>query len=98
MMTCYKKNQDRLVVSKSSPSQDNLADALWIDLFNPTAEEKAQVEGLLGLSLPSSEDTKLLAPADRSYQDGECLVLTAAVLARDEELYPYISDLTLPCF
>ncbi|MEQ8508693.1 MAG: CorA family divalent cation transporter [Rhodospirillaceae bacterium] len=94
MMTLYKKHDDRLVVVENSPSQNALTDALWIDLFNPSGAEIAQVEGLLGISLPTSEDTKLLAPADRSYQDGNCVVLTAAVLARDEELYPFIDDLT----
>jgi Mg2+ and Co2+ transporter CorA len=89
MITSYQNQNGRLAVAEQTP-----ADALWLDLFNPTDDDIKTVEAVLGIALPSTEDTKLLASADRSYSDGAYLVLTMAVLARDEDLYPFIDDIT----
>jgi magnesium transporter len=56
------------------------ADALWIDLLNPTAEEEAAAERLLGVSIPTREDMAAIEESARLYEERGALVMTAVVV------------------
>ena len=46
------------------------ADAFWLDLFEPGADEVARVEAALEVSLPSREEMKEIEPSSRLYLEG----------------------------
>ena len=57
------------------------ADAVWIDLVDPTAAEEKLVEQALRLSIPTREEMDEIEPSSRLYEDQGALFLTATVLA-----------------
>jgi magnesium transporter len=56
------------------------ADALWIDLLDPTAEEEAAAERLLGVGIPTREDMAAIEESARLYEERGALVMTAVVV------------------
>jgi len=58
------------------------ADALWLDLINPTREEELAVEAGLGLELPTREEMAEIEPSSRLYQQDGATFMTATLLAR----------------
>ena len=56
-------------------------DALWIDLLNPTAEERRKVNAVLGIGMPTRADMEEIEISSRLYQEDGGLFMTAMVLA-----------------
>lgn len=74
----------------------NLA-GCWIDLLEPDEAELRQATETLGFALPSPNDTALLSPNDRFYEEDGRVVLTVTAISRDSEEYPKVADITLIC-
>lgn len=60
---------------------------VWIDMLNPTADDEAVVERLMGLNVPTHDDMQEIEMSSRAYDEAGVLFLTAPVLAtsRDEK-------------
>jgi magnesium transporter len=56
------------------------ADALWIDLLDPTAEEEAAAERLLGVGVPTRQEMAEIEESARLYEERGALVMTAVVV------------------
>ena len=56
------------------------ADALWIDLLNPTGEEEAAVERLIGVGIPTRQEMAEIEESARLYEERGALVMTAVVV------------------
>lgn len=54
---------------------------VWIDMLNPTAEDEALVERLLGFNVPTRDDMQEIEMSSRAYDEAGVLFLTAPVLA-----------------
>jgi magnesium transporter len=54
--------------------------AIWIDLFNPTREEEALAEKLLGANIPTREELAEIEPSSRFYQKRGVTFLNMSVL------------------
>lgn len=67
---------------------DVLADATWIDLFDPTPEEVARVREATGLRVPTKHDVSEIESSSRlGFEDGAFYVSTPLVQrSNDEEL------------
>jgi magnesium transporter len=65
------------------PEPDNTAspDALWIDLYDPTPEERQAVNNALGTELPTRADMEEIEASSRLYAEGDDLFMTALVMA-----------------
>ncbi|MBL8702990.1 MAG: magnesium transporter CorA family protein [Alphaproteobacteria bacterium] len=68
--------------------------AIWLDLFEPTVEERARVEAELGVSLPSREEMKEIEPSSRLYSEGDAVYMTATVLNRADDPNPSADPIT----
>src|SRR5450755_535074 len=68
MRNTYTTNSD----STESPR----ATAFWVDLFNPTAEETAQVENEYGLKVPSRESLQEIESSSRLKTEGQTLYVS----------------------
>ena len=86
----YYRNQggrlDRTGGASSAPA-DGPGGIVWIDVLSPTAAEDAEVEKLLGISLPTREEMGKLEVSSRLYQEdgAEFMTLTAVVRIGMEE-------------
>ncbi len=76
------------------PEGDALSDAVWIDMVNPTAEEDAQVEKLLGIAIPTREEMRDLEPSELIYTEGQARYMTARVICHSDTNVPKLADVT----
>ncbi|MEZ5930985.1 MAG: magnesium transporter CorA family protein [Alphaproteobacteria bacterium] len=68
--------------------------AAWIDLVEPTAEERRLVEDLIGVELPSYQDMLEIEASSRLFVADQALFMTTPVLAQAETETPVIGPLT----
>src|SRR5262249_5323790 len=68
--------------------------ALWLDLLNPTLEERRKVDRLLGLEMPTRADMEEIEISSRLYQEGDALFLTAIVVAQTDTELPTADAVT----
>ena len=54
--------------------------AIWIDLFEPTREEEALAEKLIGANIPTREELSEIEPSSRLYQKNGTAYLTMSVI------------------
>lgn len=71
-----------------------LKDAMWIDLFCPTDEEKSAIEASLNLNLPTLAEMHEIELSSRLYREGENLIMTAMVLANSGSKAPQYEPIT----
>jgi magnesium transporter len=70
------------------------AGAIWVDLFNPTVEERRKVDQALGLEMPTRADMEEIEISSRLYQENESLFMTAMVLAQTDTDMPTADAIT----
>ena len=70
------------------------ADAIWIDLLEPTQEEERIVEGAVAIEIPTREEMKEIETSNRLYEDNGALYMTATVAARLDTPRPEITAVT----
>jgi magnesium transporter len=68
--------------------------AVWLDLLNPTLEERRKVDQMLGIELPTRADMEEIEISSRLYQEGDALFMTAMVLAQMETEVPAADAVT----
>jgi magnesium transporter len=98
MIRYYLNDSGRLQPVDSMPELRD--DLVWIDLLEPTAEEDAEVEKLLGIAIPTREDMQAIEVSARLYEENGTTYMTAtlpALMDSDEpSLGPVTFVLTLP--
>ncbi len=60
------------------------AEAVWIDLLNPTADEESKVEKSLGIDVPTREEQQEIEVSDRLYHEDGAYFMTATLLYQGE--------------
>jgi magnesium transporter len=70
------------------------AGALWIDLFNPTVEERRKVDLAYGLEMPTRADMEEIEISSRLYQEDANMFMTAMVLAQTDTDLPTADAVT----
>jgi len=66
------------------PGEALPAEALWLDLRDPTPEEERQVEQTLGIDVPTREEMREIEASNRLYEESGSLYLTATVVTRGD--------------
>jgi magnesium transporter len=72
--------------SLQSSSQELPAEAIWIDLLNPTDEEKAFVEGRAGVRIPSIDALSEIESSSRLAVDHETIYLSVPAVAQSDTI------------
>ncbi|MGX9962046.1 magnesium/cobalt transporter CorA [Roseomonas sp. F4] len=80
MMTSYAVLDGRLALRDGVLSPERIAEAVWIDLLNPTPEEERAVQEALRLEIPTREEMQEIESSSRLYREEEALFLTANFL------------------
>jgi len=70
------------------------ADAVWLDLLNPTREEETSCEAFLGVLLPTREEMEEIETSSRLYKEDGATFMTAALLAKSLGEAPEIGPVT----
>jgi magnesium transporter len=69
-------------------------DALWLDLLDPTEDERDAVSRRVGARLPSRADMEEIEISSRLFQEGTSVYMTALVLANSETDHPVTDAVT----
>ncbi|MCE9522003.1 MAG: magnesium transporter CorA family protein [Alphaproteobacteria bacterium] len=78
-LTCSGESSDPIAVPQES---------LWIDIFDPTPQERDAVKALFGFEPPTKEDMEEIEISSRLYQEDGGIFMTALVLSKTETLDP----------
>src|ERR671916_2197254 len=70
------------------------ADALWIDLIEPTREEDRLVERHLGIEVPTREEMADIEPSEILYHENNARYMTARILCHSETETPRLVDVS----
>jgi magnesium transporter len=68
--------------------------AIWLDLLNPTLEERRKVDRALGLEMPTRADMEEIEISSRLYQEDNTLFMTAMVMAQTDTDLPTADAVT----
>lgn len=63
-------------------------DALWVDILDPSAEERTRVEAAFGIALPTHDEMREIEPSSRLYMENGAAFMTATVLAQADTPHP----------
>lgn len=80
MMTSYAVHDGRLALREGVLQPEQIAEAVWIDLLNPTPAEEQAVQNALRLEVPTREEMQEIESSSRLYREEETLFLTANFL------------------
>ncbi len=69
MLNAFVRHKDRLVLMPTEDHQLHLDDALWVDLIDPSAEEREHVGILYGSKLPDADEVDEIEASARFYLD-----------------------------
>jgi len=69
-------------------------ETLWLDLFQPTIEEKKRIEGAYAVALPSHAEMREIEPSNRLYVDGPAIYMTATFIAHADDPNPTSDAIT----
>ena len=81
----------KVIVNDLSVLPDN---AVWIDLFNPTAVEDKAVERLAGIAIPTREDMQEIEISSRLYIENGARYMTATLMCHSDTDMPRTTAVT----
>ncbi|AYG58257.1 magnesium/cobalt transporter CorA [Rhizobium jaguaris] len=92
MITAYSSDCKSLELADLSSIARLSENAVWIDMVEPSREEEANIERLLGLEVPTREDMKDIEPSSRLYVEDSSVFLTASLLWKVDTNLPTLTD------
>jgi magnesium transporter len=81
MMKTYLPQNGGLKATSDAGSAPAIAGSLWIDLSDPSPEERQTVNNALGMELPTRADMEEIEISSRLYSEDGGLFMTALILA-----------------
>lgn len=81
MLHLYTAGEKRTTVDDDPATGTLPAGVVWLDLFDPSKEEEAFVERVVGVAVPTRDEMVEIEPSSRLYRDGEATVVIASLLA-----------------
>ncbi|MFO0389102.1 MAG: magnesium transporter CorA family protein [Alphaproteobacteria bacterium] len=94
MITVYYKQNGSISVRDVGKSDVLPPDSVWIDIYNPTLEEEKNIEGQLGIEIPTKEEVWKNQVLNRFYQENGVSYMTAALITKVDSPYPQTSSVT----
>ena len=78
-LTCTGESMDPILVP---------AESLWVDLYEPTPQEREAARAVFGFDPPTREDMEEIEISSRLYQEGGAIFMTALILSKAETEMP----------
>jgi magnesium transporter len=94
MLKAYQQQNGGLksvIVEGASPLP---SDVIWLDLYNPTPDERRKVDKSLSMEMPTRADMEEIEISSRLYQEDGGLFMTAAVLTQTDTDLPISGPIT----
>jgi len=94
MLTVYVPRPNGLTCAEREPGAALPADAVWIDLREPTPEEEQFVESALGIDVPTREEMREIEASNRFYEENGGLYMTATLVTKLDTDQPERTQVT----
>jgi magnesium transporter len=94
MLSIYGTERDCLIEHAPDAVPSHLADAVWLDLVEPTAEEEKSVEASMGIDIPTRGELAEIEASSRLYQEDGAAFMTANLIRRGDDDRPESSPVT----
>jgi len=94
MLNVFVPRPNGLVSAELEPGADLPADALWIDLREPTPEEEQLVEKTLNIDVPTREEMREIEASNRFYEENGGLYMTATLVTKLDTDQPERTQVT----
>ncbi len=94
MLAVFGTGKDCLIEHPAGENGAHLADAVWLDLVEPTAEEEAAVEASLGIDIPTRGELAEIEASSRLYMEDGAAFMTANLIRRGDDDRPESSPVT----
>lgn len=88
-MQIYRQEADfSILTSTWAAGKPVPADAVWIDLLEPTREQEQAVESFIGMEIPTREEMSEIEVSNRLYDENGALFMTATMLTKVDSGQP----------
>lgn len=94
MITAYAKNAGAVTTAQLAVGDTIPAGTVWVDLMNPTEEERLFVLSSLAIDLPDAAEMEEIEASSRLYVESGTIFLTCAILVGGETTEGELDDLT----
>lgn len=94
MITRYSFRDGRLVERSVQLAGLDVEPAIWIDLCEPSSQERANIEEEFGIELPSRDEMKEIELSSRLYQEGPGHFMTTTLVYKVESMDPLSAEVT----
>jgi magnesium transporter len=94
VLSVYVQRPTGLVQVDHPPGAPLPAEALWVDLLEPTAEEEKLVEDTYGIDVPTREEMSEIEASSRLYEEKGSLFMTATIVTRLDTSLPQSNQVT----
>jgi magnesium transporter len=88
MLKVYQLQNGGLRGTDIAPTGEIPATSLWIDLLNPSLDERRAVDKFLHMELPTRADMEEIEISSRLYQEDDGIFMTALILSNSESDIP----------
>ncbi|MGK6313962.1 magnesium transporter CorA family protein [Neorhizobium sp. DT-125] len=92
MINAYSANGSMKTLAPAEALRQLPDGVVWIDLVEPTPQEDAYVESLVGIQIPTREDLKDIEPSSRLYIEKDSVFMTASLVWRADGKDPQLTD------
>lgn len=94
MLNVFVPRPQGLICVEREPGAPLPADAVWIDLREPTPEEEQLVENALGIDVPTREEMREIEASNRFYEENGGLYMTATLVTKLDTDLPERTQVT----
>ncbi len=94
MLAIHRLRDGTLVSTASDPADTTARSVVWFDLFEPTADEDAEVERVLCVAVPTRAEMEEIEASARLYVEDGALYMTAMVPVQFDSPEPRLSPVT----
>lgn len=94
MLSIFVPRANGLLASDGVQGGELPADAVWIDLREPTPEEEQRVEAAFGINVPTREEMQEIEASNRFYEDNGSLYMTATLVTKLDTDLPMRTQVT----
>ncbi|MBV8800585.1 MAG: magnesium/cobalt transporter CorA [Alphaproteobacteria bacterium] len=94
MLTSYQQQNGGLKGSLLADGKELPEGSLWLDLLNPTLDERRAVDRYLGMELPTRPEMEEIEASSRLYQEDGGIFMTALILSHTDSGHPVADVVT----
>ncbi len=94
MLKSYQLQNGGLKGAAVMEGEELLPRSLWLDMLNPTLEERRAVDRYLGMEMPTRPEMEEIEVSSRLYQEDGGIFMTALILSHTESDHPVADVVT----